>query len=398
MEVLDPRVVEEAQNANLIATGLPVLLAATPPSIAATVNTAQNAHFQAYQKLAAAYRADAAAAQSIGDATKASALRAIGEDLRTVFNRSVAPLYTAIASDLQLYAADLKRLLANKYAVVPGDPEYAGVVAILRVWRERVVQLQALIGNDKQRGRELSQLPLGNPLRAEIQQLVVDAQVATAADTLAQLSIQSSPFAYAVASAPKERWAGRYNKVYSRGDLGAFDVAIKLDPGTGNYLIKGLAFDPSDVARVASKVTTQALLIAAQMAGAPVKLATSAGDTTPGAALSVSSGALADAQASLAVRRARQEARRAALLTLANTIVNEEKNLQSADDAMRKGAMTAIRVAFSKREAILRGTPDATAASGAGTSGTASAMTGPAAAPAIATSPTTPQPTPPTTP
>ncbi|MBN8479615.1 MAG: hypothetical protein J0L91_11700, partial [Burkholderiales bacterium] len=63
---------------------------------------------------------------------------------------------------------------------------------------------------------------------------------------------------------------------------------------------------------------------------------------------------LADAQARVATRAAQDQARKVALLAIANVIVNEESDLKSTDDKKRRAAIEAIRNAFLTREAILR--------------------------------------------
>jgi hypothetical protein len=76
------------------------------------------------------------------------------------------------------------------------------------------------------------------------------------------------PEAHAVASAPPGVWSKNFDRSYSWSLFGDTNVAIKME-SRGNFSIKGVSFDPSEVTRVASKVVTQSLLAWTQIAGVP---------------------------------------------------------------------------------------------------------------------------------
>ena len=120
----------------------------------------------------------------------------------------------------------------------------------------------------------------------------------------------------------------------------------------GDFTIKGLLFDPSTVASVASKTVTQALLVAAQISGVPVSTSSGTGD---GAALASTSTSLNTAQVAMAERKSAQNASRAALLDIADTIVREKQNL--ADDSKRQAAIEAIQITFSKHQSRINPVP-----------------------------------------
>jgi len=82
-------------------------------------------------------------------------------------------------------------------------------------------------------------------------------------------SLAASEYAFAVVSAAPEAWAPNLNIARGRAFMGNSDIVIKLD-NTGEFTVKGMQFDPGTVAEVASKVTTQSLLLAAKLAGVPV--------------------------------------------------------------------------------------------------------------------------------
>jgi hypothetical protein len=337
MEVLNPEVVQRASDEALVQSGLAKLAVASNETIDLTVSKLKESHRQGYARIRDKYLVEAQALPSKG----AEGLKLIAASQLSNFETTTAPYYDRLTRDLRKYRNDLVTTLgANNYAVSPKDPRFATVLGILKSWDQRLKQVSTEIAANLG-----TQSVPASPRETE-------AVVASVNADLAQISLQNSPFAFSVANAPESDWSGGYNNVYTTGQFGATDVAIKLDPHTGNYLLKGLSFDPSDVAAVAAKVTTQALLLSAQMVGVPVKSAAPPADGTTGKALSDSSTALANAQAGLEARRAQDQARRAALLALASVIVSEEAEL-GGDDGRRKAAVSAIRGAFEARQPAL---------------------------------------------
>ncbi len=354
MGVLSPEIVRAEMDKELVARLLPTVLASTPASIEADVAKLRGAHFQAYENLRKQYEANAAKLPQSAQNGLLGAARGLTDD----FNTNTASFYRSLTVDLAQYRVDLKAKMEGRYSVAPGEAAYLPTVEVLRVWQKRVGQASSAIRGDiaqkvTNAASRIEQASSGALVVPDLQSWIRTEQ-APVSDQVAQLSIQNSPAAYAVANADDNAWAQRYNNVFTRSQGGASDVAIKLDPLTGNYLLKGLSFDPSDVAAVASKVTTQALLVSAQIAGVPVKQASAAADGTAGKALATSSGALADAQAAVESRRVQDEARKAALIALANIILNEEADFKSTTDDTRKAAVAVIRSAFEKRLSIIR--------------------------------------------
>lgn len=133
-------------------------------------------------------------------------------------------------------------------------------------------------------------------------------------------------FAYIVASAPDKLWFPNYNQAAGSGTFGNVDIVIKMN-STADFSVKGMRFDATTVATVASKVTTQAVLLGAQMAGVPVTTA-STGTTTGGDALSKSSADLAAGEAALAKRQALSDAQRSAIRAAARTILGARAQLE----------------------------------------------------------------------
>jgi len=143
--------------------------------------------------------------------------------------------------------------------------------------------------------------------------------------------LAATEFAYVVASAPNDRWVNNFNRAFASGTFGNSDIVIRLN-SAADFSVKGMLFDASKVAQVASKVMTQAVLIGTQMAGVPVSSA-STGTTTGGDALSKASADLAAAEAAIAKRQALVASQRDAMRSLARTILGSAAPLES--DALK---------------------------------------------------------------
>ncbi|WP_395700140.1 hypothetical protein [Aquabacterium sp.] len=131
--------------------------------------------------------------------------------------------------------------------------------------------------------------------------------------------LASTEYAYVVASAPDPLWQKNFNYALGKATFGNSDIVIRLN-STADFSVKGMMFDASKVAQVASKVLTQSVLLGAQMAGVPV--ATAGSNTqTGGDALSKASADLVSVDASLAQRQAAIGGQRGALRSAAQTML-----------------------------------------------------------------------------
>lgn len=167
-------------------------------------------------------------------------------------------------------------------------------------------------------------------------------------------ALSQSDYAYAVLSAEDWHWRENFNRAEGKGRFGNSDIAIKLDP-SGNFTVKGMKFDPSTVASVASKVSTQALLLAAQISGVPTAYSGS-----PSTGLQATSTGAAIYQQTSARREAELAAYRDALRYLARTILSEETAIKT-DAASLARANTVINGQFEAYSAILTPAPATTA-------------------------------------
>lgn len=172
---------------------------------------------------------------------------------------------------------------------------------------------------------------LAPELKAVTDQAAVVASVAQRS-IIGDGSLAATEFAYVVANAPENLWVGNFNRAFASGTFGNSDIVIRLN-STADFSIKGMLFDATKVAQVASKLVTQAVLISAQMSGVPVS-SSSTGTQTGGDALSKASVDLGTADAAIAKRQALAASQRDAVRAMARTIVGAAMPLES-DPAMR---------------------------------------------------------------
>lgn len=152
-------------------------------------------------------------------------------------------------------------------------------------------------------------------------------QIVAQSSIIEGAELSNTEYAYVVASAPEEEWHPKYNEALGSGTMGNVDVVIRMN-STADFSVKGMRFDASTVAQVASKVMTQSLLIGAQMAGVPVAVATS-GTQSGGDALSKQSAELAVLEQSLVRREALGEAQQSAIRAAARSILSVAPQLES---------------------------------------------------------------------
>lgn len=174
-------------------------------------------------------------------------------------------------------------------------------------------------------------------------------------------SLAATEFAYAVASAPDNLWKRDFNNALAKASFGNSDMVIRLN-STADFSVKGLSFDASKVAQVASKLLTQTVLVSAQVAGVPVPTARptpSGGSATGGEALSASSAELATAEKALAVRDARLAAQKTAIRSLSQSMLQVTPQLggslaaQGPADASRAAIHNSIGSQFEAIKSLL---------------------------------------------
>jgi hypothetical protein len=349
---LDARVIEAELDRRLVRDALPIVLAQTPKALAKQISDLQQVHFNAYVQLGQPYLA---AAEASTDAEEKVALQEKASEMQAVFNREVNPFYAdvqargailntriqdlatgaATASETERqrlvaeYTARLRereRLIADLFAIVKDD--------IGRTVPREIAALEAAADNgrvDRSRASEAIEAVRSGDLAERANKSLIKGQ-----------GIVDSPFAYAVASAPECAWKP-FNTVYGTGSLGNINVAIKM-VDLGDFTLKGLSFDPSDVARTAAKVTTQAVLLSAQIAGVPVS--TSGTVQGSGAAMGSSSSRIVDSQKKIVETKTRMKSFQGALDTIAKSILDNTSGLATATPEQRKDIVAAVKATF----------------------------------------------------
>ena len=195
--------------------------------------------------------------------------------------------------------------------------------------------------------------PLVSPTRAAVPGTATRSRLeADLKNLTGGLTLTESAQAYAVASAPEDKWAPRFNRTFGRGTFGNLNFAVKM-VDLADFTIKGITFDPTKVAEIASKVTTQSLLLAAQIAGVPVA-GLNLGQNDTGSALAAQSAALAGILESNQRLAAQQQLRQEAIVAILTRIAQELNNLRSADENIRVEAHRAIRATYDAYKDLLQ--------------------------------------------
>ncbi len=302
-------------------------------------------------------------------------------------NEALASFYDNMASGeidprkkqlLQVSAADLRAALDSGTPLDRLYQELAREIksaneAILVIAKRRAPQESQPLEPDLRRAlshrrdvERLAKAPiLSNLLDAE-KDAQVDSQlpsskrfmvaVAIAKDALTSVTgggvLTNSEYAYPVASADEKYWATKFNHALGKATFGDADIVIKMGQ-QGDFTVKGMQFDPSTVAAVASKVTTQSLLLAAQIAGVPVS-SKSLSDSSKSTGFAGTGDNLISIDQKLAEREARVVAWKAAVRDLAQSILTEEIDLTKGTSEDRAAAGKALRAIYDAHKTTLK--------------------------------------------
>jgi hypothetical protein len=161
-------------------------------------------------------------------------------------------------------------------------------------------------------------------------------------------SIANSEYAFAVINTPDNQWKTDFNRAYASAYMGSSDMVLRMN-STADFSVKGLSFDPSQVAQVASKLATQTLVVGARVAGLglPGASAPSGGDS---GAASTSGASSIDAQ--LASSDAVVKARQASLTTMRWAVLSLARSAQAAAVQSEAKDVSAKPASDPKRQAI----------------------------------------------
>ncbi len=383
VDVLDPQHVQAEMADERVRKLLRAITKADPGELAAGAERA----FQAYQlevvKLANSYDA---LGKTLSEDDGAELMN-VAEDLRTaVAGPSRAAIQTEHGIGIEQLAQEIRQAGATLKWIGQGSIPTSLrdlLTQFAALSKKRVVEQQRDISElirHKQQvlARRLATTPAPSAAAAKLAaantntpqaRAAVAQEAATVAVTRRSIiegsEITHTEFAHVVANAPDKLWAKNFNQAYGNGSFGNVDIVIRMN-STADFSLKGMRFDASTVAQVASKVMTQSLLIGAQLSGVPVPTARSASGAaaTGGEALSGASSDLAGLQASLARRQAQAEAQRDAVRAAARSILGSRAQMDAAEfdakgkaddsrSAMHKGidaTLTALRPLLSMQD------------------------------------------------
>jgi hypothetical protein len=330
VSVLRPQVVEAELDRLSLRDGLPTISALTPADIADQYTALKNLHAGVLARLADSY--------DLAAPTKPNPKRwhAAAALLREEVTEAVSHQYDQEAAAISALVARIQSLSA--------DP--AQQTSLMRQFNDRRRGFRRIIGRGMSQQIKKAQSD-EIPLTPGVDLAVEEFHQGEEKTIIGDANITRNRLAFVVSSAERDdktAWAPIFDRSYGVGRLGRMDMAIKMET-RGVFTIKGLAFDPSQVARVASKATAQALMIAAQISGVPLSAGTFTGD---GAALATSSGKLTTLQDETTKAEAKLDDRKSALLELASQIIARRTDFESADttQARLRDAIGAIEAKF----------------------------------------------------
>lgn len=348
VSVLDPVTVEHEIDRRLLRETLPEVLGQSEVAVRKSVLDVQQKHFSFLVELSEEYEAKAARKSTSAD--EKFILREQARGTQASMQRWETT-YQNATSDLQKIRTEIVRLHQELEESQAGEKKAieGRIAQMLRRRNHVLANLQRLVEDEIRKDAKNARDELGGmsePLQDAARQAVATSRRSLIGDQ----GLVEDPYAYTVASADEKLWARGFNTVVGDGTFGNLNMAVKME-SLGDFTLKGLTFDPSDVARVASKVTTQALLLASQISGVPVDLATS--DTSSGGdALRVSSKKLADAQNVQALEEAKIEAHKEGLMAVAATVLREWPSLEK--DNQRAAGIAAIKSSFAANKARIK--------------------------------------------
>ena len=329
--VINPDIAATAQDAFLLRDNLPEVRALDATLTRAAYERAGQRHIEALHEMADEYEATA---QTL-PAPRKNKYEHAANDIRDITVPFVMGRYTSEATVM----ANLEQEITAADRSTTRSQEHVAALLRQRIQRKRAF----IIASEQMLAAQVREA-ISALVGAAIEQRLrgMQDQLSSALDNLliGDANITALREAFAVTNAADNAWSPRFDSSSGMGRFGRVDVAIKMER-RGVFTLKGITFDPSEVMRVASKATSQALQIGAQLAGVPVKTRT--GTTGDGTALATSSGELADLQAQQALNAAKVADRHAALLELAATVLAEEAGLNATDNQPFRAALTAIK-------------------------------------------------------
>src|ERR1051326_196113 len=232
VSIADPSIGRAALAQFRLVADLPPVLAQTSIEIERRLNQLTKDHHAIWRGIREEYERQAKAATTADQKSELSALAASLTD--DIFEEDVSRAYAARKGVLIGITNELRRLCPTAGGGAAENAER--VTGLLRQYREHFASLLAFQHADISSKTADPRLP--DTLRAE----GIKAQVAaehSVNSLIGNAGLQGSPEAYAVISAPKDKWHERFDLSKALGRLGDLNVAIKMER-RGNFTIKGV--------------------------------------------------------------------------------------------------------------------------------------------------------------
>lgn len=345
VDVLQPEIVSARTDADALTRAMPLIVAEDDMSVERVFVELEQAHFDAYQDIADKYRADAATLPTDSQDRKdleiaAASLQKLNDDTKDFYRRK--------KQDVKAINAMLRKVWLDYGSATDQPTREKLAQRLLTGMTERQALLHsvyAMIGHDLD--GQLAGFPDVGKVAAAAAIKRTEVRVRQGMKELFDGGgFIDSRYTFYVVSAPDINWAPMFDRTFANGLFGNTDIAIKA-LGPGNFTIKGLSFNPADVAAAASKVATQTVLLSAQIAGVPVKVSGTPDPKPDGAALAKSSSAFSDTLEDAAQVDEKVAAHRDALLRIASSIVQERKTIANGTPAERKASLDVIKAVYS---------------------------------------------------
>ncbi len=335
VDVLDPEVVAPIAENDYIQDNMEIILAEDENQTKQIFADIKNTHFSAYVHRSSALKEKAS---KLDDGKEKTRLMNLARNLQTDFGTEIGSIYDSRQTEWIATNKKIKTL----YSIYEAEQDATKKASFRKQLVLHIESRDLMLHQLREFGAKDVDKQTHN---------LNDAESSSIKQNLAKKSkmlfesggLIDSRYSFYVVKAPDENWAEYYDRSFGKGVFGNTDIAIKA-LGAANFTVKGLTFNPADVANAASKVTTQAVLLAAQISGVPVNISgTPSGD---GAELAKSSARIAhtvESQNSAAIELRSQKA---ALLRIAQSILSEKEVIQTGTPQERAESIAAIKAIF----------------------------------------------------
>lgn len=335
VDIVNPTVIETEADRMLMRDSVPEIVSQDDTAVDVMIDRVQQLHQDYYAEVAGRYRARAASLSPKSKAALESAADQLMMDF--AFNN---PVYERMRASLKAVNAEIRAAVAAPDSANKTND----IVTRIRKRSILVSNFKAFLNSDGATlaAGEVSRIGASREAD-ESRRRFFTAMNATVRNLVGQFSLVDSAFAFAVANAGDSLWKTDFDHSFGRARLGDMNLAVKME-SPGVFTIKGVTFDPSEVVRLAAKVTTQALVLGTQLAGVPLPAKTPAPGAA-GSALATSSGELETLQSADAQKSAKAADRTNALLTIAQAILREQGGIDGTADE-RKASIRSIKATY----------------------------------------------------